>query len=100
MSAEPLMPAPVRYRISILTMTPPAILQFVNHRRVKEVDLSSLVSTGSGAAHLPQKLAKVYSGLFKNVEAVAEGEFNYNLTQCRHLAHTDLTPQVTECRNA
>ncbi len=54
-------------------MTPPAILQFVNHKRVKEVDLSSLVSTGSGAAHLPQKLAKTYQGLFKNVEVVAEG---------------------------
>ncbi|TFK91928.1 acetyl-CoA synthetase-like protein [Polyporus arcularius HHB13444] len=68
-----------KYRISILTMTPPAILQFVNHKRVKEVDLSSLVSTGSGAAHLPQKLAKTFKSLFKNVEVVAEG---YGMSEC------------------
>ncbi|KAI0720518.1 acetyl-CoA synthetase-like protein [Cerioporus squamosus] len=79
-----------KYRISILTMTPPAILQLVNHRRVKEVDLSSLVATGSGAAHLPQKLAKVYKSLVKNVEAVAEG---YGMSECTISATRAAPPQ-------
>ncbi len=55
-------------------MTPPAILQLVNHRRVREVDLSSLVVSESGAAHLPPKLARAWKSLLKNVEAVSEGE--------------------------
>ena len=54
-------------------MTPPAILQLVNHRRIREVDLSSLIFTGSGAAHLPPKLARMWKSYLKNVEAVAEG---------------------------
>ena len=63
-----------RFRISFLAMTPPAILQLVNHRRIREVDLSSLIFTGSGAAHLPPKLARIWKSYLKNVEAVAEGE--------------------------
>ncbi|RPD62445.1 acetyl-CoA synthetase-like protein [Lentinus tigrinus ALCF2SS1-7] len=79
-----------KYRISILTMTPPAILQFVNHKRIKEVDLSSLVTTGSGAAHLPQKLAKAYSSLFKHVESVTEG---YGMSECTISATRAAPPQ-------
>ncbi|PIL22580.1 transporter [Ganoderma sinense ZZ0214-1] len=68
-----------KFRISVLPMTPPAILQLVNHRRVREVDLSSLVICGSGAAHLPPKLGKAWAALLKNVDAVAEG---YGMSEC------------------
>ncbi|KAL7279902.1 hypothetical protein ACG7TL_006311 [Trametes sanguinea] len=44
----------------------------VNHPRIRQVDLSSLVLTGSGAAHLPPKLAQAFKQLLKNVEAVGE----------------------------
>ncbi|KAI9058427.1 acetyl-CoA synthetase-like protein [Trametes sanguinea] len=62
-----------KYRVSILSLTPPAMLQLVNHPRIRQVDLSSLVLTGSGAAHLPPKLAQAFKQLLKNVEAVGEG---------------------------
>ncbi|OSD07162.1 acetyl-CoA synthetase-like protein [Trametes coccinea BRFM310] len=62
-----------KYRVSILSLTPPAMLQLVNHPRIRQVDLSSLVLTGSGAAHLPPKLAQAFKQLLKNVESVGEG---------------------------
>ncbi|KAH9854754.1 acetyl-CoA synthetase-like protein [Lenzites betulinus] len=62
-----------RYRISILTLTPPAMLQLVNHKRAKDTDFSSVVFTGSGAAHMPPKLARTYKSLLQNVEHVGEG---------------------------
>ncbi|KAI0647999.1 acetyl-CoA synthetase-like protein [Trametes meyenii] len=62
-----------RYRVSILSLTPPAILQLVNHKRIREVDLSSLVLTGSGAAHLPPKLAKTFRNMLQNAASVGEG---------------------------
>ena len=74
-------------------MTPPAILQLVNHRRVREVDLTSLINTGSGAAHLPPKLAKTWKGLLKNVDSISEGVYIPSLLlfliqlDRRHLLH-------------
>ncbi|EJF63384.1 acetyl-CoA synthetase-like protein [Dichomitus squalens LYAD-421 SS1] len=68
-----------KFRISFLPMTPPAILQLVNHRRIREVDLSSLVVTGSGAAHLPPKLASLWKSYLKNVEAISEG---FGMSEC------------------
>lgn len=58
----------------MLSLTPPAMLQLVNHRRIRETDLSSVVLTGSGAAHLPPKLAKTFQSMLKNAENVGEGE--------------------------
>ncbi|KAI1789578.1 acetyl-CoA synthetase-like protein [Ganoderma leucocontextum] len=78
-----------KFRISVLPMTPPAILQLVNHRRVREVDLSSLVASGSGAAHLPPKLARAWQALLKNVDAVAEG---YGMSECT-VSATRAAPQ-------
>ena len=66
--------ASFRYRISILTMTPPAVLQIVNHRRFKQVDFSSVVLAGSGAAHLPPKLSRTFASVAKNIDAVSEGK--------------------------
>ncbi|KAI0754925.1 acetyl-CoA synthetase-like protein [Daedaleopsis nitida] len=68
-----------KYSVSVLSMTPPAILQLVNHRRAKEVDLSSVIVTGSGAAHLPQSIARAWSRMAKNVEQVSEG---YGMSEC------------------
>ncbi|KAI0669049.1 acetyl-CoA synthetase-like protein [Trametes maxima] len=63
-----------KYRVSVLYLTPPAILQLVNHPRIRETDLSSLLLTGSGAAHLPPKLAKTFRDLLPNPAAsVGEG---------------------------
>ena len=62
-----------RYRVSILSLTPPAILQLVNHPRIRKTDLSSLVLTGSGAAHLPPKLGQAFKKLLKNAQNVGEG---------------------------
>ncbi|KAI0640953.1 acetyl-CoA synthetase-like protein [Trametes meyenii] len=63
-----------RYRVSVLYLTPPAILQLVNHPRIREADLSSLLLTGSGAAHLPPKLAKTFKDILPNPAAsVSEG---------------------------
>ncbi|EIW59202.1 acetyl-CoA synthetase-like protein [Trametes versicolor FP-101664 SS1] len=62
-----------KYRVSVLSLTPPAMLQLVNHRRIRETDLSSVVLTGSGAAHLPPKLARTFHSMLKNAENVGEG---------------------------
>lgn len=56
-----------------MPLTPPAILQLLNHKRIREVDLSSLLSIGSGAAHLPPKVSKAFTALLKNVDSVLEG---------------------------
>lgn len=100
MRAETHLTAADRYRISTLPMTPPAILQIVNHKRTKEVDLSSVVMTGSGAAHLPPKIAIAFKTLLKNVQ-VAEGE--PTLPSCHFRTVVDLLfciLQDTACRNA
>ncbi|KAI0632176.1 acetyl-CoA synthetase-like protein [Trametes polyzona] len=62
-----------KYRVSILGLTPPAMLQLVNHRRIRQTDLSSLIVAGSGAAHLPPKLARTFQGMLKNADRVGEG---------------------------
>ncbi|KAI0372226.1 acetyl-CoA synthetase-like protein [Pilatotrama ljubarskyi] len=62
-----------KYRVSILSLTPPAMLQLVNHRKAKETDLSSIVLTGSGAAHMPPKLALTFKSMLKNAQSVGEG---------------------------
>ncbi|KAH9933123.1 acetyl-CoA synthetase-like protein [Epithele typhae] len=68
-----------KYRINVVPFTPPAILQLVNHRRIREVDLSSLVSMGSGASHLPPKVANAFTRLAKNVGRVNEG---FGMSEC------------------
>ncbi|CDO76103.1 hypothetical protein BN946_scf184649.g29 [Trametes cinnabarina] len=62
-----------KYRVSILSLTPPAMLQLVNHPRIRHVDLSSIVLTGSGAAHLPPKVGQAFKRLLKNADHVGEG---------------------------
>nr|VWO94822.1 Acyl-CoA ligase AFT1-1 (EC (AF-toxin biosynthesis protein 1-1) [Ganoderma boninense] len=80
-----------KFRVSVLPMTPPAILQLVNHRRVREVDLSSLAFCGSGAAHLPPKLSNAWKALLKNVEVVAEG---YGMSECTITATVGMPKSV------
>ena len=45
----------------------------MNNRRVRDIDLSSIVSVGSGAAHLPPKVSRAFASILKNVNQVLEG---------------------------
>ncbi|KAI8986104.1 acetyl-CoA synthetase-like protein [Trametes punicea] len=85
-----------KYRVSIMSLTPPAILQLVNHPRIRQVDLSSLVVAGSGAAHLPPKLGQAFKQLLKNVESVGEGygmsEVTVSATRTAHAKFGGLKP--------
>ncbi|KAI0766416.1 acetyl-CoA synthetase-like protein [Trametes elegans] len=62
-----------RYRVSVLVLTPPAAIQLVNHKRIREVDVSSVVGVGCGAAYLPPKVAKALRELFTNIAPISEG---------------------------
>ncbi|KAI0335845.1 acetyl-CoA synthetase-like protein [Cubamyces sp. BRFM 1775] len=79
-----------KYRVSILSLTPPAILQLVNHPRIRKTDLSSLVLTGSGAAHLPPKLGQAFKKLLKNAQSVGEG---YGMSEVTISATRTAPPQ-------
>ncbi|KAI0766413.1 acetyl-CoA synthetase-like protein [Trametes elegans] len=81
---------PDRYRVSILSLTPPAVLQLVNHKRIRDVDLSSIVVAGSGAAHLPPKLAGAFQRLLKNAAPVGEG---YGMSELTISATRTAPPQ-------
>lgn len=81
----------------MLSLTPPAMLQLVNHRRIRETDLSSVVLTGSGAAHLPPKLAKTFKSMLKNAENVGEGESLRPSQTAFH--HANLFIRIRDVRN-
>ena len=67
----------------------------LNNRRVRDIDLSSIVSVGSGAAHLPPKVSKAFASILKNVDKVLEGTQLHKPS----LSPANTPVQVTACQN-
>ncbi|KAI0766417.1 acetyl-CoA synthetase-like protein [Trametes elegans] len=80
-----------RYQVTTLILTPPAVHQLVNHGRIREVDLSSVVFARSGAAHLPPELANALQALLKNAGPIGEG---YGMSEVTISATRSAPPQL------
>ena len=73
-----------RYRITALFLIPSVVHQLVNSPKMKKADLSSVLFIGSGAAYLPDSLARQMSRMAPNLafNTVSEGNtstFQYSL---------------------
>jgi len=62
-----------RYKITFLTLIPSVVHQLVNYPGIEKVDLSSVISAGSGAAYLPPELGEKLSKLLPREARFVEG---------------------------
>lgn len=66
-----------RYKISQMILVPSLVLQLVNHPNIRNVDLSSLQSIGSGAAHLSRDLFDKAASIMPKGAGIFQGIFNH-----------------------
>lgn len=62
-----------RYRISHLSLIPSVVYQVLNHPNIEKCDLSAVVSTTCGAAHLPPSMNEKLAGYLPSGTSVSEG---------------------------
>ncbi|KAJ3506882.1 hypothetical protein NLJ89_g6614 [Agrocybe chaxingu] len=60
-----------KYKVTTLTLIPSVVHQIVNHPGIENVDFSSVLTMGSGAAYLPPELAT-------RLEKLVPGETKFN----------------------
>ncbi|KAK7444312.1 hypothetical protein VKT23_015324 [Stygiomarasmius scandens] len=78
-----------KYRITNIPLIPSVIHQLVNHPRIAQADLSSIMHIGSGAAYLPPELAAQLAKLTPETATISEG---YGMSECTIAALTQLLP--------
>ncbi|THV04982.1 acetyl-CoA synthetase-like protein [Dendrothele bispora CBS 962.96] len=78
-----------KYHVTNIPLIPSVIHQIVNHPRIAQADLSSLMHVGSGAAYLPPELAAQLSKLMPKDTSITEG---YGMSECTIAALTQLLP--------
>lgn len=68
-----------KYKISQMILVPSLVLQLVNHPDIRNVDLSSLQSIGSGAAHLSRDLFDKAASIMPKGAGIFQG---YGMSEC------------------